>query len=200
MISILNDIKDKEILTKDVFLISSKSIQKFINCFKDLNILDYLNTQNEKFLQQLNINFSNCKIDNEIEIYYDFETCKKIAENNKKEENEFIIVNKKFIINMNMNYEDVQDRYVTVNIKKTVDDKMKIYFKGNNHLNIQGKNGFYEFIYIKEQNNDINKNSKILNVDKIDIKSSDIKKDEKIKVNNDKRNNNSIKNIVIKKF
>ena len=128
MIELFNTINNtKKYLIIEIFLINSKSIQNFINCIKQSHILEYLNTQNNKILNQLEEQFLNCNEEDNFEIYNDYSNCKKIAEKNEENENEFIIANQNFFTNMKT---DIGKNEVSLKIDKTEKeekDKIKIF-------------------------------------------------------------------------
>ena len=98
----------------------------------------------EKFKE----NIYNSRPDEDIVIYYEFEKCKEIARNNKEDENEFIIVNKNFLFNINIDYNINKDKAVIMNISKINNTKMKIEFGNNDtYINFEEKSfGFFKFI------------------------------------------------------
>ena len=131
MIELFNTINNtKRHLTMEIFLISSKSIKNFINCIIQSHILDYLNTQNKKNLNQLEEQFCNCNEEDNFEIYDDYRKCKTITEKKEENENEFIIVNKNFFINMGKEPYIAGKNEVNLKIDKTEKEeknKMKIF-------------------------------------------------------------------------
>lgn len=77
-------IKNQKILITEIFIVSIKSIKNFTNCLKESNISDDLFLSNNEILQKIETSFNNCNEEDTIEIYDDYEKCKKIAQNNEK--------------------------------------------------------------------------------------------------------------------
>ena len=153
-LKILLDIyKNHNRICLDVFIISTKSIENFINCIKDSNVLNDLYQQNleqKESLEKLKENFNNSNQDNDIKIYYKFEKCKEIAINNKEDENEFIIANKNFISNMNMDINANKEKTVIMNISRINKTKMKIEFQNNDKCLIFEEKSFGIFKFVKD--------------------------------------------------
>ena len=113
-----------------------------------MNDLYQLKVENKESLEKFKENIYNSRPDEDIVIYYEFEKCKEIARNNKEDENEFIIVNKNFLFNMNIDYNINKDKAVIMNISKINNTKMKIEFGNNDkYINFEEKSfGFFKFI------------------------------------------------------
>ena len=165
MISLSKMINTQKILTTEVYLVILKSIKNFINCLIESNISNDLFSTRDEILKKIKESFNKCNEEDKIEIYDDYENCKLIAQNNIKEENAFIIVDKNFISCMNGNCN--QKNEVTLNINKNKSDKMKIIFKDDKYLYFKRNNDYYEFIYENEQN-DVKKEDEDIKQEKSD--------------------------------
>jgi len=145
----------------NIYLISIKSIPKFIKPIEESNILKDLEEGkeneiilNEKKLKKDNQNY---QPENNIKIYADYKICKSISENNN-DENEFIIVNTYFLEKMIEDKDIYKNKAVNLIFNKK-ESIMKIKFSISGFtIKIKEKRlGIYEFI--KEENNNDNKNT-----------------------------------------
>lgn len=200
-----------------VYLISTKSIPKFIRLFKRYkNILDNINEVHE-IEYKIKEDLSSHELGNDIKIYRDYEVCKNILDKNEQIENEFIIFNEK-ILNI-LQIKDYNDQYVEITIGKNIENKQikfpislkVIFFKEKN------ESCFYQFIEIKKDNQFISKDKKAGNqiVDTemvienlfgdIILKEPINKSDNNIKINefnnnNDIKENNNLKKSINSDF
>ena len=104
------------------YLVSVKSIPNFIQLIEDPEVLGNLKTSNDdeiEFIKNLLKKKKKSFQINKITIYNNYKDWNKIAEENKKDENEFIIVEKDFIELINNNTKDnITKKNVTLNIKQ----------------------------------------------------------------------------------
>ena len=139
----------------DAFLINLNTINKFMEIVKKSNVLDDLSNNNMENLNSLKIlenNLSNYTPEKNIEIYYDYIKCKNIAENERENNNRFIIVDKTFLTKMDIqNYENKGVK-VDVVANEIRNRRMKVIFNGNNENCICFKEiTFGIFSFIKEE-------------------------------------------------
>ena len=176
----INHMKELKKFSKDVYLISTKTIPNFISIIKKYY-------GNEKKLKK---NFADYEFEKNIKVYSSYKECINVV--NNKEENEFIIVDNEFILKM-----DIRDSY-PVNLEYDGVDgaNPKIIFPVSQFLiNIKQKDnelGIYEFFIdkdefnpstiVKMQNNENNK--------KISQSFSHLENDNNLNYNN---NNNNYK-------
>ena len=140
------------------YLISANSIPIFTDLIKKNNIFE--NPENENDLEKdLNSKLKKYTLEKDIIIYSKFEQCKIFIEDIDKKyekENEFIIVDEKFLKTMKIN--DVKDNKVKIIIDKNKD--MKIKFPDfEQEISFQKKNnniGFFEFTNKKYSDNNEN--------------------------------------------
>ena len=157
--------KENHSTLNDIYLLSVKSIPNFIKFIEQEEILKNLNTDNNDNDKQIKEKFfSNNKpygLDEEIIIYDSYQNCKNIAEENKDNENEFIMVEKDFIELIKTNNDKLINKKVILNISE-MEIKFHLYV-----LKIREKrNVIYEFI--KQENeieeDNLNPETKINNI------------------------------------
>ena len=140
------------------YLISANSIPIFTELIKKNNIFE--NPENEKDLEKdLNSKLKKYTLEKDIIIYSKFEQCKIFIEDIDKKyekENEFIIVDEKFLETMKIN--DVKDNKVKIIIDKNKDMKIKFPdFEQEISFQIKNNNiGFFEFAIKKYPDNNEN--------------------------------------------
>ena len=104
---IINRLNDSDSQFND-YLISSNSIPNFINLLKENDILKQLENKNIKDLEdKLNDKLKKYNIEKNLIIYSTFDQCKNFIENkdeNFKNENEYIIVDEKFLKRMKIEF------------------------------------------------------------------------------------------------
>ena len=85
-----------------------------------MKIISSLNADNEqKNYEKISKNaFENYVVDKNIKFHYLFEECEYILSHNLEKENTFIIVLKSFFEKMNININDLEQKYVTIYINK----------------------------------------------------------------------------------
>ena len=158
MKSILYSIKDYKRIEHEVYLIKTKSIQKFIDCINNANILNCPSNNDEEninSLYKLNKSFEEYNLENNnIEFFYDPQN---LEENN----NDFIIVDQLFIEKMKINNNDLEKKKVILDVDNNR-KKMKIRFQNSEKL-IEKKTEYsYKFIFDNNSNqsssNDNNNN------------------------------------------
>ena len=142
---------------KDIFLISKKSIQNYINCIEESKVLDDLDKEIYERLENLIylINmFDKYELEKNIIIYHDYEEYKRICQNDP-ENGEFVFVDKIFIENMKINDENIDNKKVKLCIDKK-NNSNKIVFPNSNNLIdfVQTKFGFFKLNF--DNNNRIN--------------------------------------------
>ena len=135
------------------FLISVNSIPKFTELIKEKNILE--NLENKKIIEDLekdlNSKLQKYILEKNIIIYSKFEQCKNFIEDKRNEkENEFIIVDEKFLKAMKKEVEDKEK--VKINIDKNKDMKIKFPDFEQDILFKMKQIGFYRFINKKYEN------------------------------------------------
>ena len=137
---------------ENIYLLSTNSIPKFVQFINQQVVLTNLHSDNNRDDSE----FRNClsnDIDYElfqnIKSYDSYQSCKDIAERNKDDENEFIIVEKDFIESINSNDDRLINRKVKLNINE---NEMKIQFLSN-FLKIKEKTKYsYQFKRTEEHN------------------------------------------------
>mgnify|MGYP006873219654 CR=1 FL=1 len=131
----INNMREFRRFSKDVYLINAKTISNFISIIKKYY-------GNEKKLKK---HFGDYELETNIKVFSNYKECKNAID--KKQENEFIIVDKAFMENMG-----IRD-YDNKSVELQKEDKSKIYFPISHYdLNIRKKDneiGIYEF-YIDE--------------------------------------------------
>ena len=129
---------DSLIVKLNCYIVPTKSIPNFISLIKKYNILTDLenkNLENDDTLEY--------EIEHNIGIISDFSQCIKFIEENKDKDEEFILVNDKFLKAMKMNEED--SKKICANFDKERHIK-EIIFDSNNSINIIEDNpGIYRF-------------------------------------------------------
>ena len=119
--NIYNNNKNKNKLPTEVYLIPTKNIPKFI-----IKLSGFDDFQKNKSDSELRNKFRDYEIEGVEQIYYSFEKCKKILNNN--EDNEFIIVDKDFMIYFDIsNYKG--NNVLINNIIEIKKDEIKVYIK-----------------------------------------------------------------------
>ena len=158
--TIMNAYKFNHIIELDVFLISTKSIPNFLDCINSSNI--EFSSYDEEFLarkeNELKKYFLKYKLEENIKIYSDYDECLKISKNKEKQdENEFIIVNQVFVINMKIKNDNLDKKRVLLKINR--EDKknlpMKIYFLiSQKEIEFrENENGYFSFVEPKNNSN-----------------------------------------------
>ena len=134
----INHMKELKKFSKDVYLISTKTIPKFISIIKKYY-------GNERKLKD---NFADYELEKNIKVYSSYKECINVV--NNKEENEFIIVDKEFILKM-----DIRDSY-PVNLEVDGGNPHIIFPVSQFLINIKQKDnelGIYEFFIDKDEFN-----------------------------------------------
>ena len=158
--TIMNAYKFHNIIELDVFLISTKSIPNFLDCITSSNI--EFSSYDEEFLarkeNELKKYFLKYKLEENIKIYSDYDECLKISKNKEKQdENEFIMVNQVFVINMKIKNDNLDKKRVLLKINR--EDKknqpMKIYFLiSQKEIEFrENENGYFSFVEPKNNSN-----------------------------------------------
>ena len=166
------------------YLISTKTIPKFIELIKNRNILKHLFKDNNKkdniiinedsniveLENSLKEDLKNYVLEKNIEIYYDYNKCIDLK-GKDNEENEFIIVGKEFIDKMNAIPEEKKGIEIIIDIEKddndhkpTIERKIK-FLQNNSSIGFKEiELGFYKFVdCVKEPLIDNNNNNNIIN-------------------------------------
>ena len=102
--TIINQIYDEEKLTKEVFLITSKSIPQFIKILTDLDALNPKKDLNIQKLDQMNRMFMDYQLEKNIQIIYQYDQIKDFI--NSENNNEFIFTSISFLKGMKINLEE----------------------------------------------------------------------------------------------
>ena len=166
---------EKRSVSFKAYLISTNTIPNFLELIEKTNILNYIylnynkmdNPNNEiinKLEDKLKELLNKYELDNNIEIYHNYNKCINLKNLNIKE-NEFIMVGDEFIDNMNANPDKKTGMEIIVDIDEDDDDddpglERKIKFLNNKSIGFKEKKlGFYKFVdCIKEktiENNNI---------------------------------------------
>ena len=163
IISVNLSIKNKTLNPQENFyLISTSSIQNYINILKDSNVLNYLDKPELKNLENnLKDHFKFYKIEKNFKFYSNFKECESIMEFNLG--NEFIIVDKSFFrtTKNNNTFNILKNNEVKLIIDKK-ENIIKVKFLSNKILEIKNiETIFYKFLKSNnlEPNNDVQKNS-----------------------------------------
>ena len=159
-------IKDinKEKVTLDAFLINIHSIPNF------MKIISSSNADKEKISKNA---FENYVLDKKIKLHYSFEECEYIFSHDLEKENIFIIVVKSFFEKMNLNLNDLDQKYVIINIDKNKSSYSIKFPLSNKSVNfIELKSGIYQFNRNNNNNNQLVHNKSLSFLEK--IKSKDI--------------------------
>ena len=143
------DIRKKENIKIDVYLISTASIPKFAEILRKSEIFEKIEKSEEKKVNKienkLKAKFNDYELEQEeIKIYYSFQDYKDISKSeNIDKDNEFFITNEKFLYNMRIFYED--RKHMKVLLSKN-NNSLKIIFKASGKvIEIKEKNGFFSF-------------------------------------------------------
>ena len=143
-------IKKAKQISLDVFLISTKSIPKFISLINKYKILE--NLQNDvikKLEDDVEKEIFEYEIEKGLEIIYDLNQINQNIETNnfgEREENEFIIVDKDFLQFMNIGYEEKKQVEIFIDNEKK---QNKIIFNNSKKDFIkftEKKNGIYQML------------------------------------------------------
>jgi len=157
----INNEKD----TFDAFLINIHSIPNF------MKIISSSNVDNEKKISKNA--FENYVLDKKIELYYSFEECEYILSHNLEKENNFIIVIESFFEKMKLNLNDLDQKYVIINIDKNNSSYSIKFPLSNKSINfIELVSGIYQFNRNNNYNNQLVHNKSPSFLEK--IKSKDI--------------------------
>ena len=108
----INEISNNKLAFK-CFLINIKTIPNFIKLIKD-SIMN----KNENTKKTIKKSFKNYKPEKQIELYYSFDECENIINQNLISENNFIIVDEYFFKYMNIKIKDKDKEQVVINIDK----------------------------------------------------------------------------------
>ena len=149
--SIINEIYDEGNLTKDVFLIPSKSIPKLIKILTDLDALNPKRDLNIQKLEQMKRLFIDYKLETNIQIIYQYDQIKEFI--NSENNNEFIFASISFLKGMKINLEENFSKTVELSINE---NNIKIKFRNNENILIakRKKNGLYKLIPDEEEENE----------------------------------------------
>ena len=136
-----------QIISFKAYLISTKTIQNFIYKINSLNIMEYVDNDNDHLCtleNKLENYLNNYVLEDNIKIIYKYEDCLNMIKNNK--ENEFIIVDELFCRKMNISdYYDEQKKIEVSLDKENSIYEIKLYTK--QIINFKEiKTGFYKFI------------------------------------------------------
>ena len=172
----------------DVYLISTKSIPNFINIVNNSKILERKIDIIEIEENYLNEGLGQYALDKNIKIYFDFQECKNLVDKDN-EDNEFIIVDCKFLNSMDMR--NFLDKKVELKINNKYSIKKIKFSNSKEYLYINEKKpGIFKFY----TNNDLNQ----INLDVLSNTNNEI--NDKISIsnilvqnnNNDDNHNRSI--------
>ena len=149
--SIINEIYDEGNLTKDVFLIPSKSIPKLIKILTDLDALNPKRDLNIQKLEQMKRLFIDYKLETNIQIIYQYDQIKEFT--NSENNNEFIFASISFLKGMKINLEENFSKTVELNVDKK---NIEIKFRNNENILIAKRknNGLYKLIPDEEEENE----------------------------------------------
>ena len=115
-------IENKKSPIHNIFLITTNSIQNFINIIKQPEFLNDLENENESVNDELLLNkLKNYEGDKKFKLLSNFVECWRLAEQDIEKENEFIIVNKDFIDSMGINMKNPEKMEVTIEFDKLED-------------------------------------------------------------------------------
>ena len=149
-----NITKKNEML--DNYLIKAKSISNFINIINKDNLFDNIDENNKnisKSEEKLIDDLKNYKLEENIVIYSKYEQYKNIIEQKDKEENEFIVVDEKFLDAMKIK----NDKNAKIEISFDGDNKDLIEIKFNDSEEKipcqKCTNISYKFLNKEEENN-----------------------------------------------
>ena len=135
----------------NAYLISTKSIKKFISIIKDCNILN--TTEDEKIdeiEQKLKNELSNNYDYEDLEIIHTSHQCENLCKQSNEEDNEFIIVAEKFINNMSkIIIEDLDKKQVKITLnKETGEHVIKCNDLSESTFKEKKDKGFYELLKV----------------------------------------------------
>ena len=142
--TIINQIYEEEKnLTKDVFLIPSKSIPNFTKILTDLDALNPRRDLNIQNLEQMKNLFMEYKLETNTQIIYEYDQIKEFI--NSENNNEFIFASISFLKGMKINLEENFSKTVELSVSN---NNTKIKFRNNKNILIakRKKNGLYELI------------------------------------------------------
>ena len=150
--SFISTIRECKEINISKYLISTKSIPNFIKIIEDSHVFENINKSNEntdnlyKSENRLFESFKFYELEDNIKIYCNYEECNSLTKQSNEGDNEFIIVDEPFIINMNINYFNIENMKVNFIINK--DKIMEIEFPiSKKVLMIQQKKiGIFKFI------------------------------------------------------
>ena len=160
----------------DVFLISTKSIPNFLKIVNKFQILFQMERKSDIIENKevdLKENLKNYTLEKDIKIYFDFQECKNLVDKDN-EDNEFIIVDCKFLNSMDMR--NFLDKKVELKINNKYSIKKIIFSNSEEYLYIiEKKPGIFKFYTnnsAKQYKSDISSNtnnelSKINNINNI---------------------------------
>ena len=130
--SFISTIRECKEIIISKYLISTKSIPNFIKIIEDSHVFenidkskentDNLNKKEDKLFEL----FKFYELEDNIKIYCNYEECNSLTKQSNEGDNEFIIVDEPFIINMNINYFNIENMKVNFIINK--DKIMEIEF------------------------------------------------------------------------
>ena len=162
---VLKMIKNYNPISFNVYMISTHSINNFIELIKKNNILENLNHEKllKKLEDELNKDLKKYTLEKNIIIYYQFEQYKKLIEdnNNNNEENEFILVNDTFITTMKIDDKEIDNKKVNINVDKDSNIKIKFPDFDKNVSLTEKRFGFFSLDktdLINNENNNENNN------------------------------------------
>ena len=158
----INEI-DNPIINFKSFLINSKTIPNFIKLIRD-SIVNKKENAEEIIRNAL----KNYKPEKNIELYYSFEECENMINQNLINENNFIIVDEYFFKYININIKNKDKKQVLINIDKNKSLYSITFPISNKSLNfIELNSGIYQFTENIINNNKISlisiKNTSLLN-------------------------------------
>lgn len=136
-------LKEPKIIELNCYIIPTKYIPKFISLLKKYKVLDDL----EKEIDEIKNEMFQYDIEKNIKIISDYTQCLEFMKENKEINDEFIVVDKNFLISMK--YNDIDNKHVEISLDKEKNIK-KIIFPDSKNINIIEKTfGFFKF----EENN-----------------------------------------------
>jgi hypothetical protein len=133
----------------NLYLISVNSIKNFISLIENNHLLGNESKDDvKKFKDDLN----DYETERNIKIYSKYQECKELIEEEKKDENNFIIVNENFLIGMEIQGE--HNEKVEINYNKE-NNKMEIEFRDSKLRLLFERNGsiFFRFVKSNEDKN-----------------------------------------------
>ena len=161
-------------ISKEVYLINPKTVENFIQTLGDVFDLIEKKDELDKKEDDLKKIFEDYKIkDRNVEIYSNYDKCQEIMKN--KEKNEFIIVDRNFIDNLDIKNPYYKELKIIKAENKCIDIKFPISKKIIYAKEIENKKGFFMFYEKKENNTDKNETKNInvqINKKKVIIKNN----------------------------